>query len=146
MVNGKPVNSGEALAQRLLTGEDVKALVGTRITPNKPTQGESFNVKPYLCFWKVGGGGESNLAGRTRLQSYQWRIEFHAETDEQAEKLREVVLDRLAGNPRNGIPVWRDLESGVHVCKVVDDADAEVREDGSQIAGQTFSIWFCPQV
>lgn len=140
---GLPKNATEAIAQRLFTENAVTAIVGNRITPNKPL---AEGLKPYLCFYRLGGGGGRNLAEVNRLQNGFYRIEFYCDTEEQTEALREVVIDRLCGNPRKGIPPWADRASGVQSCRPVDDADADTQEDGSQIAGQTVSIWFACQI
>lgn len=140
----KPKNAGEAINARLLSGEYVAAIVGTRVTPNKPTQG-SEGVKPYLCHYRLTGGGASTLEDSCKLQRYLYRLEFYCETDGAAEELRKACLDRLCGNSRESIAPWVDKASGVHTCRPVDDADADTLDDGSQVAGQTVSIWFCPQ-
>lgn len=136
------VNPNEAMADRLLTDLAIRLVVDNRITPNKPMQ---EGVKPYIVFFKLGGGGETDLAGERKLRVFDYRLEFHADTDAVTEALRELCLDRLCGNSRKSIAVWRDTTNGVQGCFPVDDADADTLDDGTQIAGQTVRLWFCPQ-
>lgn len=141
-VEEPPKNGTEAIGRRLLTGEDVTALVGERITPNVPTQ---ESEKPYVVFFLMGGGGGSNLSESRRLQQFMYRVEAYGQTDEEATAVLAAVMTRLCGNPRAGVAPWRDLASGVQCCRPVDDADSEVLDDGSIVCGQAVSIWFCPQ-
>lgn len=146
MKNGKAELPSEPLWERLNSCQELRAIVGNRIKPNKPTPGEEESQKPYVTFWRITGGGAYDLGGRSGLQNYMFRIEFHADTDKQAEVIREIVLDRLCGNAKRNIEPWVDRSQGVQGCFAADDADADTDDDGQQISGQTFSLWFCPQV
>lgn len=136
-------NPGEAIASRLLSSEVVTALsIGTRITPKVPDQEPDGD---YLVFRRVAGGGGTNLHGARGLQNYLYRLDAYCATDEAAEAVLAAVRDRLCGNSRAGIPVWRDLADGVQCCLPADDLDADVEGDGSAVNGFTISIHFCPQ-
>lgn len=146
MKEGKYEVPSEPLYNRLITDAAITAIVKDRIKPNQPTQGFDGAKKPYISFWRITGGGNKDLTGRSGLQNYFFRIEFHAETDDEAEVLRELVLNRLCGNPRKGIAAWIDRTQGVLGCFAQDDADADTDDDGFQISGQTVSLHFCPQI
>lgn len=146
MKDGKYQYPGEALWVRMTTDADLQEIVGNRIKPNKPTPGEDTARKPYISFWRVTGGGNTNLSERSGLQNYYYRFEFHADTDDESELLRELTLNRLCGNPRQAIAPWIDRAQGVQACFAVDDADVDTDDDGFQIGGQTVSLHFCPQV
>jgi hypothetical protein len=142
-VESPPKNATEAIGRRLVTGEDLTALVDERITPNTPTQ---ESEKPYVVFYLAGGGGGSNLSETRRLQQYLYLVESYGETDEQADAVHAAVMSRLCGDPVKGVAPWRDLAAGVQCCRPADDADSQVLDDGSVVRGQAVSIWFCPQV
>ena len=133
-----PRTEGEAIAQRLLTEPAVTALVGTRIYPSKPTQDPT---EKYVVYYRTGGGDGRRLAGRHGLQNYAVRVEATAGTQAEAEAILAAVRERLA-------PVgdrWVDKTNGVHGCSTVGDADEQTLEDGRQVSGQTYSIWFKAQ-
>lgn len=143
MAEELPRNGTEAIAQRLLSGQEVTAIVGNRVTPHFPTQ---EGVRPYVAFWRMSGGEANDLSGSRRLQQGMWRVECYADTDEAAERLMDVVADRLFGNSRKGVPPWQDRTTGVQCCRPADDRDAEGLAGGGFVAGQTASLSFCPQV
>lgn len=138
-----PRNATEAIGQRLVSDDAIKGIVRQGIYPNHPAPD---TPKPYLVFFKLSGGGNSDLGGKSGLQAYNFRFEFYAETDEEAEEIRRAVLDRLCGNRKKSIAPWRDMPSGVQGCFPVDDADIDVDDAGNKVAGQTVTLWFCPQV
>lgn len=133
-----PTTPGEAIAGRLLSGApDVAALVGSRIFPSKPTQDAQGD---YVVYFRTGGGGNTALGGRIGLQAYEMRVECYARTAGSADAILAAVVARLAGPP-----AWRDRPNGVQGCFPVGDADEQVLDDGDQVSGQTFSLWFKPQ-
>jgi len=134
----RPRTEGEAIAQRLLTEPAVTALVGTRVYPSKPTQDP---VEKYIVYYRTGGGDGRRLAGRLGLQNYQVRVESTAGTQAEAEAILAAIIERLtpAGDR------WVDKDNGVHGCSTVGDADEQTLEDGRQVSGQTFAIWFKAQ-
>lgn len=139
-----PKTSGEALAKRLLTDAELKAKIGERIFPNVPDQDIDG---AYLVFRQVlGGAGMLCLDGMPGLKSYTWRLDAFAATDEEAVAIMELVIDRLCGNRKKGLSVWRDLASGVQVCSPAPDADADIEGFGENTAGQSVNVLFCPQV
>lgn len=141
-----PANPNEALGQRLLTDEGLKEKLGIRMTPNKPRKNDGGgSTKPYLVFFKIGGGGNGDLGGKSGLQGHAYRLLAYATTDKEAEEILALVSDRLAGNRRKGVEPWIDKANGVHACLPADDADADTDDDGDQYSGQTYTLWFCPQ-
>lgn len=139
----RPRNSTEAIAGRLLFGApEIAAVVQDRITPNMPTQ---EGQKPYVAFWRISGGGTTLLSESPRLNNYLYRVECYAETDAEAESLMDMVADRLAGNGRKGILPWVDRLNGIQCCRPAGDRDTDTLGAESISAGQTFSLWFCPQ-
>lgn len=138
-----PKTPGEAIAQRLLAYTALTPLVGNRITPNLP---DSEPSGPYIVFQRVTGGGGVNLTGKSRLQQYFYRLDVYAATDDVAEQILTLVRNCLFGNETTAEPPWRSLSDGVQGCMPQDDISADTLEDGAQANGQTFSIWFAPQV
>ncbi len=133
-----PTNPGEALASRLLAHAGVAALAGAKVYPSKPTQDPpgGANPWPYLVYFRTGGGDGKNLAGRTRLQNYAMRVDCYATTQAAAEQIAAAVAAALDG--------WADRDNGVQGCFAAGDMDEQTTEDGSQVSGQTFSLWFAP--
>lgn len=134
----RPLTEGEAIATRLLTEPAVTALVGTRIYPSKPTQDPAA---AYLVYYRTGGGDGRRLGGRHGLQNYAVRVEATAATQGEAEAILAAVRDRLTPAGER----WVDKDNGVHGCSTVGDADEQTLEDGRQVSGQTFGIWFKAQ-
>ncbi len=133
-----PATIGEAVAQRLL-GDigGVVALVASRVYPSKPTQEPTGN---YIVYYRTAGGDGVRLGERSGLQNYTVRVEATAETQAAAESIIDAVIARLAGPP-----VWVDKANGVSGCFAQGDKDEDVLEDGRQVSGQSFSVWFKPQ-
>lgn len=137
-----PRTGNAAIAQRLLTDNAVTALIGQRATPQLPDANSSL---PYVVFYRTDGGADTVLNGRNRLQQLGYRLDVYAETDEGAESVLLACTNRLFGNSTEDIDPWRDLEKGVQGCFPVNDADANVLNDGSRENGQSFRLFFCPQ-
>lgn len=137
-----PATSSEALAQRLLTGAGVTALVGTAVFPSKPTQDPPAS---YVVYFRQGGGDTRTLAGRGGLQPHDIRVECYARTQADAEAILAAVAARLCGDKATATPAWRDRTNGVQGCFAQGDSDEQVTDDGWQVSGQTFSLWFKPQ-
>lgn len=137
-----PATPSEALARRLLTGEAVAALVGTAVHPSKPTQETPGD---YVVYFRQGGGDAKTLGGRSALQAHDMRVECYSRTQAGAEAILAAVVTRLCGDRAAAVAVWRDRDNGVHGCFAQGDSDEQVTEDGFQVSGQTFSLWFKPQ-
>lgn len=137
-----PANASEAIAQRLLTGTAVAALVGARVFPSKPTQETAAD---YIVYFRQGGGEVKTIHGRSGLQSHEIRIECYSRTQAVAEQILAAVASRLCGDRAAGVAAWRDRTNGVHGCFAQGDGDELVTEDAFQVSGQTFSLWFSPQ-
>lgn len=136
-----PGNVSEAIAGRLLGDAGVTALVSTRITPDKPMQEPDGN---YLSFWRVSGGDGYNLARRNGLQQYQHRVEATARTQAEAEAILQAALLRLCGD-NDAVDPWVDKANGIFGCFAVGDADEQTLDDGRQVSGQSFNVWFKPR-
>lgn len=122
---------GEAIFDRL-NGETA---AGSKVFPQKPTldpQGK------WVVYRKQSGGGGKRLGGRNALQSYSFRLDCFATTQEEAESLYLQVLSRLAG--------WNDRVNGIHGCFESEDHDDDLAEDGNgkeyRVSGATFELWF----
>lgn len=126
-----PNTPGEAIGTRLLSDAPLSLLVSTRISPSKPTQEPSGD---YVVYYLTGGGDGINAVGRKTLQEYTLRVEGTSATDAGAQAIRKAALATLT--------TWRDLTSGVQGCFAVGDADDNTLEDGRQVAGQTFRLFF----
>ena len=137
-----PTTSSDVFAQRLLTGAGVAALVGTRVYPSKPAQDVA---EDYVVYFRTGGGDAKTLGGRSGLQPSDIRVECYASTQAAAEAILKAVTTRLCGDRAAGVPGWRDRANGVHGCFAQGDSDEQVLDDGGQVSGQTFSLWFKPQ-
>jgi hypothetical protein len=133
-----PTTEGEAIATRLLTDIATAALVGTRIYPSKPTQEPNGD---YIVYFRTAGGGGKRLKARNGLQNYSVRVEAVAETQAKAEAILKAVTNRLT--PAEG--TWKDSTIGVQGCYSQGDADEQTLEDGRQVSGATFGIWFKAQ-
>lgn len=132
-----PTTAGEVIGGRLL-GEygdvtDLAALVGARVWPSKPTQEATGD---HVVFWRNGGGDGKNMSGARRLKSHEMRIECVSTTQAGAEAILEEVVELLDG--------WQDRDIGVQGCFAVGDRDEATLEDGRQVSGQSFSLWFLP--
>lgn len=134
----RPRTEGEAIAQRLLAEPAVTSIVGNRVYPSKPTQDPSA---AYVVYYRTGGGDGRRLAGRNGLQNYAVRVEAVAGSQGEAEAVLKAVRDCLT--PEGA--AWVDKGNGVHSCSTVGDADEQTLEDGRQVSGQTFGIWFKAQ-
>lgn len=131
-----PGTTSEAIAGRLtesVLSAALAALVSTRVYPSKPTQDAAL---PYVVWWETGGDGLKTIGGRSRLQQYDVRVECYATTEAGSKAVLEAVRDLLDG--------WRDREDGVQGCFASEDADQQTLEDGTEVAGQTFRLWFVP--
>lgn len=128
-----PATVIEAVVQRLLD-PGVTALVGQRVFPSKPTQDSLW---PYVVATKTAGGDEVRLDGPAGLQGYSVRLDCYAKTEAEAEAVLAAAAARLDR--------WRDRANGVQGCFPQGDADEEVLDDGSQVSGQTFTVWFKAQ-
>lgn len=138
-----PANWSEAIAGRLLgtydaesPGEstDLAALVSTRIAPSKPTQDPEGD---HVSFWLTGGGDGAKLSGRNGLKPFDVRVEATATTQAGAEAILIQVDALLDG--------WRDRDRGVQGCFAVGDRDEDTLQDGRQVSGQTYRLWFKAQ-
>lgn len=136
-----PTTPGEAIGGRLLGeygapgyADDLAALVDTRVAPSKPTQEPTGD---HVSFWKAGGGDGMKLSGAVGLKQYEVRVECVSATTAGAEAILNEVVALLDG--------WRDRDIGVQGCFPVGDADESTLEDGRQVSGQTFSLWFKAQ-
>lgn len=131
-----PTTPAEAIAGRLLADDAaaLAALVGDRIWPNKPTQDPAC---PYVTFFRSGGGDGVRLDGATSLNPAEVRVEAVAETQGEADAVMAAVAERLAG--------WRDRSIGVQGCFPAGDRDEQTNDDGRQVSGQSFTLWFKPQ-
>jgi len=124
----------EAIAGRLLATSALTALVGSRSYPSKPTDNAAL---PYVVFYKQSGGDGINLAAVKGTRNYDIRVDVYSTTEEEAEEILEAVAGRLDG--------WQDRPNGVQGCFARGDADEQTQDDGSQVSGQTYSLWFNPQ-
>lgn len=122
----------EAVNARLIADAGVGALVADRVYPSKPTQDATW---PYVVSWKQGGGDGVNLdRGRNTIQSYLVRVEAYAVTSASAEAIMAAVVTALAG--------WQDKTNYVWGVFPTGDADEQVSDDGTQISGQSFNVFF----
>lgn len=137
-----PATPSEAIAQRLLTDESITDLVGAAVFPSKPTQDTPGD---FLVYFRQGGGDVKTLGARSGLQPHEMRVECYAATQAAAEGLLAAVVTRLCGDRTAEVAVWRDRANGVHGCFAQGDSDELVTDDGKQVSGQTFSLWFKPQ-
>src|SRR5262245_48755639 len=126
-----PTTPGEAIAQRLLANGSITALVNQRVYPSKP---EGNPTWPFIVYFRAGGGGGHHLGGRNRTQEYTMRVEVYAEHDTQAQPIIAAVVSALKN--------WRDIPNKVHGSFATDDADEVVLDDGSQVPGQSFRLFF----
>ncbi len=122
---------GEALAARLLADAPLGLLIGTGLYPSKPTQEPSSD---YAVYFKTGGGDGLNAGGRKTLQQYTFRVEATARTDAAAQAILKAVVDSLT--------TWADRPGGVQGCFAEGDADDATLDDGRQVCGQTFRVFF----
>lgn len=134
-----PTTAGEAVAGRLLgtDGTDVStlaALVAARVYPSKPTQEPAGD---YVVFYRQGGGDGMTLAGANRLRQHEMHVEATSTSEDGAEAIIEAVDSLLNG--------WRNTAVGVQGCFAVGDRDEATLEDGRQVSGQTYSLWFRAQ-
>lgn len=127
-----PATPGAALAQRLI---QAATSARERVFPLKPTRNTKGH---YIVYRKTAGGGGKRLNGRNRLQSYLFRIDCYAGSQDEADALLKAVLATLAA--------WDDHENGVHGCFEAEDQDDDLVEDGGgdeyYVAGQTVELWF----
>lgn len=133
-----PATPSEAMNERLTVDPpagDLSALIGDRAFPCKPTQEAEL---PYLAWWEVSGGGGTTMSGPTRLKQHEMRVEAYAATEDEAVRVLAAARLLLAG--------WRDRNRGVQGCFESEDADQESLDDGVEVAGQTFRLWFAPQL
>lgn len=140
----KPKNPTDAIGERLRAHVKLATRAKDRISPNKPDQEANGTTRPYVYFFKIGGGGNTDLDGASHLQSYTYRVAVLASRDEEAEELLGYAREALVGDRAQGIPPWRDLANGIHGCFPADDADADTDDDGEQFSGQSFRLWFSP--
>ncbi len=110
------------------------ALVSDRLFPSKPDQDAAL---PLLTWWVVGGDGLGTLSGRSRLQAYDLRLEAHARTEAESVAVLAAARPVLHG--------WRDREIGVQGCFATEDTDQQTIDDGTEVSGQTFRLWYAPQ-
>lgn len=135
-----PANGSEAIAGRLLgtDGSNVAALaalIGTRVFPTKPTQEQTGD---YLAFWRTGGGDGMRLSSPAGLRPVDVRVECRSATEGGAEAILREVVALLHG--------WSNRTIGVQGCFAVGDSDEETDpDDGRQVSGQTFQLWFKAQ-
>jgi hypothetical protein len=132
-----PGTTSEAIAGRLTDAVEATALialVGSRVYPSKPTQDAAL---PHVVFWETGGDGMKTLAGRSRLQTYDVRVECYAETEAGAKAVLDEARALLDG--------WRDKSVGVLGCFASEDADQATLEDATEVSGQTFRLHYIPQ-
>lgn len=134
-----PATASEAFAQRLLTGDAIIALVDAKVYPTKPTQDIDGD---YIVYYRTAGGDNKTLDGRSGLQAHDIRVECYSGTSAGAVALLNAVVDRVCGS---GNDRWRDRDNGVQGCFAQGDSDEQILDDGTQIASQTFSLWFKPQ-
>ena len=128
---------GEAIATRLLGDAAITALVSQRVFPSKPTQDPQND---YIVYYRVGGGDGRTLKGRSRLQNYQVRVEATAMTQAKAEAIMAAVRNSLTPPDET----WKYPENGIEGVHSTADADEQTLEDGRQVSGQTFGVWFRP--
>lgn len=131
-----PTTPGEAIAGRLTAADAtaLAALVATRVFPSKPTQEPTGD---YVTFWRTGGGDGGTLAASNGLRQHEMRVECTGSTEAVAESILGAVSARLNG--------WRDRTIGVQGCFAVGDSDETTLDDGRQVSGQTFGLWFKAQ-
>jgi hypothetical protein len=133
-----PNTPADAIGGRLIgnygAAAGLAALIGTRAYPSKPTQEPE---EDYVTFWQTGGGDGITLAGPRQLKSYDVRVEATATTQARAAAILNAVAAVLDG--------WQNKGIGVQGCFAVGDADETVQDDGRQVSGQTFQLWFKPQ-
>lgn len=128
-----PENAIDAVIGRLLHAS-VAALVLDRVKPSKPTQDD---LLPCISVYRSSGNDGTNLAAVRRLRQNDIRVDAWARNQKEAQAVLAVAVDRLDG--------WSDKPNGVHACLAQGDADEQTNDDGDQISGQTFSVWFAPQ-
>lgn len=123
----------ERLATRLLGDVDVKRIVTDRVSPHHP---EKDPTGGYVVYRKVAGGGGRGLKGRNRLQSYLFRVDCYAVTQDDADVLLAAVLACLKS--------WRERPA-VQGCFDAEDQDSDMADDGGsgnfRVSGQTFELW-----
>lgn len=131
-----PATPGEAIAGRLLdpAATILAALVAGRVYPSKPTQEPTGD---YVIYYRAGGGDGANLSGASRLKAHEMRVEATGTTETGAEAVLDAAVALLDG--------WQDRSIGVQGCFGVGDRDESVLEDGRQVSGQTFRLWFKAQ-
>lgn len=133
-----PTTPSEAIATKLLATAGVTSLVGRDATsgvysifPDKPTQDAPWD---YVVFYKTGGGDGLRLDGRNKLQNYTFRFDVYAQTQGRAEALIKAITVAFDG--------WVDVANKVKGCFPVGDEDEQVFDDGTQISGKSFSLWY----
>jgi hypothetical protein len=132
----------EALAKRVLTDAAIVAKLGNRFTPSMPDQEPEYY---YGVYRRVGGGDGTLIDGPRGLKAYLYRIEVFGKLSEECDAILLAIIDRLCGNPRKGLAVWRDIADGVQGCFPAEDQDADTLDDGGRVNGQTVTLWFNPQ-
>lgn len=137
-----PATVGDALFQRVTSDAGIAALIGTRFYPQLPTQEPDGN---YAVYQRTSGGDLTTLAGRSGLQRYSVRIDVIATTQKEAEAILNAITVRLAGDG-GATPPWSDRGNGVQACFPEGDVNDDTLDDGRRWPGQTFGIWFKPQV
>lgn len=128
-----PANAIDAVIGRLLH-VSVTAIAGDRVKPSKPTQDDSL---PYVSVFRSSGNEGLNLGEVRRVRQNDIRCDAWARNQKEAQNLLAAIVARLDG--------WADKPNGVHGCFAQGDANEQTNDDGDQISGQTFSVWFAPQ-
>jgi hypothetical protein len=132
-----PLSSSEVLKARFTHPTDAAgliALVGSRVTPSKPTP--ENEALPNVTWWEAGGDGMTTLGGRSSLQPNEVRVECHAETEAESKAILAEVRGLLLLTRQQ----WRDLSLGVQGCFAAEDADQITLEDETEVSGQTFRL------
>lgn len=134
-----PTTASEAIAGRLLGSyggdvTDLAALVDTRVYPSKPTQEPDGD---HVVYYRTGGGDGTKLGASNGLRQHEMRVECVSETAAGAEAILDAADALLSG--------WRDRDIGVQGCFASGDRDESTLEDGRQVSGQTYSLWFKAQ-
>jgi hypothetical protein len=65
------------------------------------------------------------------------RVEAVATTEAEAKAVLSEVRTLLSG--------WSDRSIGVQGCFEAEDEDESTLDDGAEVAGQTFRLYFAPQ-